>query len=561
MTIRTDSLVAMMGEEKRRHGWLALAVLVAGGCAQVGSPGGGGQDEAAPVVVSAAPAFGTTDWTGSRLELTFDEFVQLQDARNQVLVSPPLPASPRVLVKGRSVLVELGGELAPDRTYVVQFGRAIRDLRESNVAAGLQHVFATGSRLDSGRVSARVLDAWTGEPTPGARLMLYRDSLPNGILDATLPDSMRPLPDYVGMVGDSGRVEIEYLPKGAYAMVALNDINGNYRVDVAEPVAWWAKAIPTLDSLAVEPVLRLDAPPLQPATYLSGMGVDSSGYWRAKLEGWTDLKAGPDGWSEAELSVSIIGPEDTVEVHVEADSLWAELPNFRPGDPPGTWRLVHPAGVDSLHFREVEAVGAPAVVGRPESKINAGGDWLVRWAPLPDALDTALCVGTVVMDQDTMPLERALLTLEGNRLRCASASPGSRCQLTLLPGAVGRGGQTQADTLAFQWTMRTDTDVGALVLIGDSLLAKSVKEWVLVLTKENGDPLYDQPLNGEGRFVDLEPGRYGLVALDDVDGDGRWTGVDPSTMRHPEGAVVVSTDIEVRAGWEVELVLPVLPRP
>ena len=32
-------------------------------------------------------------------------------------------------------------------------------------------------------------------------------------------------------------------------------------------------------------------------------------------------------------------------------------------------------------------------------------------------------------------------------------------------------------------------------------------------------------------------------------------------MRAPEGVTVVSTDIEVRAGWEVELVLPILPRP
>ena len=161
-----------------------------------------------PVVVSASPAFGTTEWSGTVLKLTFDEFVQVQDARNQVLVSPPLPASPRVLVKGRSIAVDLGGGLAPDRTYVVQFGNAIRDLRESNVAAGLQHVFATGSRSGFRRVAARVVEAWTAEPAVGARLLLYRDSLPTGILNPALPDSLRPLPDYVGLVGDSGFVEI-----------------------------------------------------------------------------------------------------------------------------------------------------------------------------------------------------------------------------------------------------------------------------------------------------------------------------------------------------------------
>ena len=72
----------------------------------------------------------------------------------------------------------------------------------------------------------------------------------------------------------------------------------------------------------------------------------------------------------------------------------------------------------------------------------------------------------------------------------------------------------------------------------------------------HGEPLYDRRPDEEGRFVDLDPGRYGLVAIDDVDGNGRWTGVDPATMRAPEGVTVVSTDIEVRAGWEVELVRP-----
>ena len=52
----------------------ALFALLAG-CAQVGSPDGGGRDEDPPVVVSASPSFGSTGWTGSLLQLTFDEFV------------------------------------------------------------------------------------------------------------------------------------------------------------------------------------------------------------------------------------------------------------------------------------------------------------------------------------------------------------------------------------------------------------------------------------------------------------------------------------------------------
>lgn len=538
----------------------ALFALLAG-CAQVGSPDGGGRDEDPPVVVSASPSFGSTGWTGSLLQLTFDEFVKVQDVRSQVLVSPPLSQPPKVLVKGRSIVVDLGEDLGADRTYVVQFGNAIRDLRESNVAAGLLHVFSTGGELDSGRVAVGVVDAWTAEPSAGVRVMLFRDSLPTGLMNPALPDSLRPLPEYVGLVGDSGTVEIGFLPQGRFAMVALEDLNGNYRADAGEPVAWWTLPVSVADTTGFTPALRLDAPPVRPATYLSGVRVDSSGFWRAKLEGWSELKAGPDGWLEGELDVAIAGPGDTVEVHVEGDSLWAELLGFQPELPPGTWRLVHPAGLDSLRFREIEDVLAPAVAERGASAVHAGEGWSVRWAPIPDALDTSLCSGLVVLEGDSMELEKPLLSLQLNRLHCSPLMPGSRCELELLPGAIGRKGKANGDTLRFSWTTRTVNDVGSILLLRDTALDAEETLPLFVLTAASGDPLYGFGMDEEGRFSGLDPGRYGLVMIDDLDGNGRWTGVDPEAMQEAEPVTVLSTGIEVRAGWEVELVLPVLPRP
>ena len=119
-----------------RHGmkwaWMGMVVGL-WGCAQVGSPDGGARDTSPPQVLAAEPDFGARQVEPTRLRLVFDEFVQLQDARRQILVSPPLPEPPRARARGREVLVELEGPLASDRTYVIQFGNAIRDLREANV--------------------------------------------------------------------------------------------------------------------------------------------------------------------------------------------------------------------------------------------------------------------------------------------------------------------------------------------------------------------------------------------------------------------------------------------
>ena len=120
------------------------------GCAQVGSPGGGETDEAPPLVVNADPVFGQTEFSGSTLRLTFDEFVKLKDARRQVLVSPPLSEPPRLLVKGRSVIVDLGEDLMPDRTYVVQFGRSRAGFTRVQCGGGIDPCFCNGKRIGFG---------------------------------------------------------------------------------------------------------------------------------------------------------------------------------------------------------------------------------------------------------------------------------------------------------------------------------------------------------------------------------------------------------------------------
>ena len=331
------------------------AVLWMTGCAQVGSPDGGGRDEEAPQVVLADPPFGTVRFDRSEFILEFDEFVQLQDARRQMLVSPPLPSLPKALVRGRSVKVELGDSLMPDRTYIVQFGDAVRDLREGNVAKGLQYVFTTGDVLDSGRVAGRAEDAWSGEASAGTRVLLFDGGLPEGVLDAGLPDSLRPLPDYVGLVDDSGRFDVGFLPISSLGWMVVDDVNGNYRADQGEAVGWSSEAIQTVtDSvdwahLLAAPPLMLDAPPAVASTYLSGVLVDSSGYFRAAISGLDAVREGPDGLTDADIrdSVALTGPDGPVDFGLEGDSVWASLPGYEAGEG-GPWLLQHLSGTDTL---------------------------------------------------------------------------------------------------------------------------------------------------------------------------------------------------------------------
>lgn len=51
-----------------------------------GSPGGP-KDTIPPKVMGATPAFNTTNFTGTRIYITFDEYVQLKDQQKEF--SPP----------------------------------------------------------------------------------------------------------------------------------------------------------------------------------------------------------------------------------------------------------------------------------------------------------------------------------------------------------------------------------------------------------------------------------------------------------------------------------------
>ena len=542
-------------------GWLGLIALFLG-CARVGSPGGGETDKAPPVVVDANPPFGQTGFSGSALRLTFDEFVKLKDARRQVLVSPPLPESPRLLVKGRSILVDLGEGLMPKRTYVVQFGEAVVDLRESNVAAGLTHVFSTGDVLDSGRVQGEVVDAWTGLPFSGARVLLYADSLPAVATNFFLPDSLRPLPDYVGLVLDSGRFEIGFLPEGQFSALVLDDVNGNYLADAGEAVAWLEAPMPTLtkDTAVQASTFKMGTPPRQAITYVSGSAVDSSGYWRAKIEGLTEWMSGPDGPLESELGLELLGPDSEVVLHLEGDSVWSEFPNFDPGEVSGLWQLKHPAGTDTLTFREVGPARGPVLVESPQGKLAPSDGLSLRLAPLADRLDTTLCSGVQILDGDTVRLDRTGLHLEGARLCFAPLVHEARYQIELEPGALTRRGFGNQDTLRLSFMALGENATGSILLTMDSTLLDSDRV-LHVLTDGKGAPLYNLRLDPSSRFSGLPPGQYGLVRIDDEDGNGRWTGTDPIQRRHAERVEVVAKEVTVRAGWEIELTSGLLPRP
>lgn len=228
--------------------WLAAVTFLAG-CASIGRPEGGPRDETPPVFVRSNPAPGALNVNRNRLEIFFDENVQLDDAFNKVIVSPSQKQPPVVRSLGRRVTVELRDTLTPDATYTVDFGDAIKDLNEGNILDGFALDFSTGDSIDSLRVSGVLLSAQNLEPAQGMLVGVYSNLADSAI--TTLPL------ERVTRTNSRGQFTIRGLKEGAYKVFAINDVNRDNKWDRSEDVAFFDVAVsPSVESITVNDTLR-----------------------------------------------------------------------------------------------------------------------------------------------------------------------------------------------------------------------------------------------------------------------------------------------------------------
>jgi hypothetical protein len=194
-------------------------------CAQQGSPSGGPRDEDPPVVLESDPPNYSTRFEARKIEVTFDEYIVLDNVNQELIVSPPMEEQPTVKLRKRTLIIEYVDTLKANTTYTFNFGDAIADLHEGNKLQNFEYVFSTGDILDSMSVRGTLQYAENLEvPDEPISIMLYtdlRDSVP--LLD---------IPLYVGRSNDSGVFSVNNLRPDVYKVFALKDGNNNFLFDL-----------------------------------------------------------------------------------------------------------------------------------------------------------------------------------------------------------------------------------------------------------------------------------------------------------------------------------------
>jgi len=227
--------------------WGVVACLMAA-CANMGRPEGGKRDMDPPKYVKSNPSPGALNFNRSRLTVTFDENVQLEDAFNKVVVSPGQKTPPVVTANGKTVTVDFKDTLRDNTTYTVDFADAIKDLNEGNVLDGYAIDFSTGNSIDTLRISGMVLQAENLEPAQGMLVGVYSNYTDTSLTAVPF--------DRIARTNQLGQFTIRNLPPGAYRVFAVNDINRDNHWDRTEDIAFYDSiVVPTTEAIEVTDTL------------------------------------------------------------------------------------------------------------------------------------------------------------------------------------------------------------------------------------------------------------------------------------------------------------------
>ncbi|WP_207514765.1 Ig-like domain-containing protein [Longitalea luteola] len=195
--------------------------LVQTGCANIVPPMGGPRDSLPPRLTKVNPHDSAINFSGKKIVFEFDEFVQVENAQENLLVSPVPKINPIVDAKLRTVTVTVKDTLQPNTTYSIDFGNAIKDINEGNVLKNFTYLFSTGETLDSLSLAGKVIIAESGKTDSTLIVMLHSSTDDSAVI--------KEKPRYIARVDKDGNFTFSNLPSGSFAMFALKDEGGQRR--------------------------------------------------------------------------------------------------------------------------------------------------------------------------------------------------------------------------------------------------------------------------------------------------------------------------------------------
>ena len=201
--------------------FLIQQIVVLPGCATIIPPEGGPKDTLPPVLRRADPLDSSLNFTDKTITLSFDEYVDADNAQQEMIISPVPANLPTVTRKLNTVTIKLRDTLEPNTTYSLNFGNTIKDVNEANVMKNFTYTFSTGTYFDSLEFRGNVVLAETGEIDTTLTIMLHKTNLDSAVVNEK--------PRYIAKTDGRGYFHFINLPPDTFYVYALKDEGRSYR--------------------------------------------------------------------------------------------------------------------------------------------------------------------------------------------------------------------------------------------------------------------------------------------------------------------------------------------
>ena len=575
---------------------LLLMAFFAQQCANAVAPTGGPKDNTPPRVVEAVPVNQSINFSGKKIEITFDEYITLENANQNVLISPPLSEKPDIKLKNKTVVVKFKENLAPNTTYTINFGPSIKDLHEGNPFKDYVYSFSTGDHINTLAIAGKVLKADDKKPAEEVYVGLYAADRDN--LDS-LPMSVAP--NYITKTDKEGRFSLNGLADKKYLVFALKDVNANLYYDLPnEEVAYLdtlvqasclqKPALPSVDStmrdsLAMDTVVKvIDTVVFETktTTMYDQNALNLTLYMFTEVDSTQVLlekKLVEEGllrfvFRHPAQNAAIMTPEmlpdsfNLVTRHSAAyDTVWWY---FTPNVKDSLWvqvkydTLINDSTRYSLKFKDKKIRNKKPetlkvrnnLKGRDglipgEDLILTFSEPIVRYAMRDSSVfqcDTLIYYDTLAFEQvDDQGLKYRLTNPISTDYRYGFEVPDS-----VFFGIRGRTNER----IKTDFHVLNDDEYGNIYIT--VVPPKGMKQVIVQLTDESGNVLKEQLVSQkeEVMFDFLMPAKYKLRAILDADGNGKWSTGNYHRHTLPETVIEYKDALDLKAGWDIDLADP-----
>ncbi len=214
-------------------------------CAVPVPPTGGPPDTTPPTLLTTIPENGQVQFSGMELEFLFDEAIDMRSFTRAFSITPDVNGLPEISGSAKKVKVRLPEEPRPETTYIVTLEASLRDSRSVALTAPITLAFSTGSTIDAGKLSGKVVRSTDGSVGQNVDIFAYADG------DST---TLSGPPLYRTQTGNDGTFRFTHLAEKDYFVVALRDGNRNRLLNPGEPFGVPPTDRITADSMGVAPI-------------------------------------------------------------------------------------------------------------------------------------------------------------------------------------------------------------------------------------------------------------------------------------------------------------------